>query len=103
MRRHKNLTRTQGAGSQAGSVQGAVRAPAHPDTESECRSLTLMPSRKDARRHVPVSGRLLTNMFDSLAGYILESLQHVGGVRPQRANVSLPSALKESDGSVQSQ
>lgn len=52
---------------------------------------------------MPVLGRLLMKMFDSLAGYILQSLKHLGGVRPQRANVSLPSALKESCGSVQSQ
>lgn len=42
-------------------------------------------------------------MFDSLAGYILESPKHLRGVRPQKANVSLPSALKEFCGSVQTE
>lgn len=62
-----------------------------------------MPSRKDVRSHMPVLERLLMKMFNSLAGYILGSLKHLGGVRPQRTNVSLLSALKESCGSVHSQ
>lgn len=52
---------------------------------------------------MPVLERLLMKMFNSLAGYILGSLKHLGGVRPQRTNVSLLSALKESCGSVHSQ
>ena len=35
-------------------------------------------------------------IFDSLAGPILRSLEHLGRIRLQRANIALPSGLKES-------
>lgn len=43
--------------------QGTVKAPAHPDTQSESRLLILMLSRKDARSHVAMLGRFPMKMF----------------------------------------
>lgn len=42
-----------------------------------------------------MSGSLLKKTSGSLAGQILKSLEHVGELRTQGANVSLASALKE--------
>lgn len=87
MRREKNRTRMQDTGSQAGSMQGAVKAPAHPDTESELSpNVDAKPSRTDEGSHIAMLERLSMKMFNSLG-----SLKYLGGIRPQRSNVSLPS------------
>lgn len=74
-------------GSQAGGMQGAVKAPAHPDTESELSpNVDAKPSRTDEGSHITMLERLSTETFNSLG-----SLEYLGGTRPQRSNVSLPS------------
>lgn len=81
-------------GSQAGGMQGAVKAPAHPDTESESSpNVDAKPSRMDEGSHITMLERLSMKMLNSLG-----SPEDLGGIRPQRSNVSLPSR-----GSVQSQ
>lgn len=97
MRREKNHTRIRDAGSQAGGMQGGVKAPAHPpDTESELSpNVDAKPSRMDEGSHTTMLERFSMKI---LIVWVLWSIWEGSGLRGQMSHCHQEAQFRASAG-----